>query len=351
MTFALKILFIGLIAFVPSDDGKELTALLLDAEKGYAASDGSWVDPHQPMVIALAGSCQGDCQADASIASFLFPDLGAQRAEEALAAAMVGGAAWSLDTSELTVRSAVWDTAGGAPPLVLVENTRDARDGEPAPIPDEAEERRDLSWVAPLSSLAPSGKVDPDVLAPSPQKGLVAARMELRSGKVTTRRLITVSGMVVPLGFRPLQEAQPIPFQQALAEQVLVEVEVEGDSVELIESVLGGDRRRSIILTPHDGVVEVAVLNVPQAHFQHSSEPLPQHPDPGSHFEIYYEILAERPPNHLRPVPYALGLPGIDQRVVHPIESERSPLLEAIGLGDNRGVYDRVICPVAQGGG
>ena len=74
-TFVLKLFFTGLIAFVPNQDGTELTVLLLNVHNDYQTSDGSSLAHHTPLLLARAGSCSGQCPTrDADIAQFIFED-------------------------------------------------------------------------------------------------------------------------------------------------------------------------------------------------------------------------------------------------------------------------------------
>src|SRR5258706_3928052 len=90
MNFVLRILFTGLIAFVRSNDGQELTVLLLNANHQHI-SDGTVLSSHKPLLIARAGGCTGTCPSrDTDIATFVYRDLSQSNAQDALEAA-VGG--------------------------------------------------------------------------------------------------------------------------------------------------------------------------------------------------------------------------------------------------------------------
>ena len=60
-SFILKLFFTGLMAFVPSQDGKEVTVLLLNVHHDYQSSDGTALAHHKPLLIARAGDCSGEC--------------------------------------------------------------------------------------------------------------------------------------------------------------------------------------------------------------------------------------------------------------------------------------------------
>src|SRR3954452_24773164 len=106
-SFILKILFSGLMVFTPSQDGKEMTVLLLSAGHGHHLSDGSTLQRHNPMFIARAGSCSGDSPTrDASVAHAAYNDQTLSTAQDSLVAAVGGGAAWMLSGSDLSLQKA-----------------------------------------------------------------------------------------------------------------------------------------------------------------------------------------------------------------------------------------------------
>lgn len=345
MSFVVRIFFIGLIAFVPSRDGKELAVLLLDAREGYAVSDGTRIEPHQPLLLARAGKCEGGCESDAGIAPMLFPKAAAAPADQALALAVEGGTAWRLDGVDLSILAGPHGRGRSSPLKIHREATR-ADAGQRGLVPGTPAEWKDFRWVADLGRIDPSaGTVDPDVLAAAPQKGLIAARLRLGAGEVSTYRLVRVEDAVPALDFKTLRGGPAAGYSQALADWVVAEIQVTGDAVEVAETRFGGGKGRTARLAPRDGVVEIALMNAPQAHSEghhHAGEP-------GKHFEMFYELADRRPPNRLRPVPHVGSVP-LSNLSIHSIDRDEphSALLEGLGLDPGRGVYDPVICPVAQ---
>src|SRR4051794_32411425 len=100
----LRIFFSGLMAFVPSKDGKELTVLLVNTPHQMKLSDGALLPHHRPMLLARAGSCEpAPCPTrDPAIATLLFSGTTPARAADSLARAVAGGGAWTLASSDLT---------------------------------------------------------------------------------------------------------------------------------------------------------------------------------------------------------------------------------------------------------
>lgn len=354
MSFVVRIFFMGMMAFVPTRDGKELTVLLVDAGKGYVASDGSSIEPHIPLLLARAGGCVGPCDAgNTAIGQLLFPGTGDERVRDGLSKALLDGAAWRLDGADLSFHQPCAAQQAEAASLVIHHKLRDAaRSGQPALLPRSSDERKDFSWVAELGRIAPSaGVVDPDTLTAQPKKGLIVARLRLQAGEVWTYRLVSVGDRVLPLEFYPLSGDGPkSSYSQALADWMMAELRVSGGAMELVETRFDGRPGRMVSLAPKEGVVELALMNVPEHLFEQPSQKDASHSshEPGVHFEMYYELARTKLPNRLRPVPHLADSSGISWSAVHQGGEAHSPLLNALRLNDGRGVYNRIICPVAQ---
>src|SRR5436305_4868236 len=95
------------MVFTPSQDGKEMTVLLLAAGQSYHLSDGSALHQHKPLLIARAGACSGDCPTrDGDIAQFVFADQSLAAAQDSLEIATAGGGAWALSSSDIALQKA-----------------------------------------------------------------------------------------------------------------------------------------------------------------------------------------------------------------------------------------------------
>lgn len=342
MTFILRIFFMGLIAFVPSRDGKELTVLLVDARQGFVASDGSTVPSHLPMLLARAADCQGHCGIESSeIARALFPGA---NPDDSLKDALDQGAAWHLDGSDLTFLPKNADRLASSAPLHIELRRRNGKS-----VPGNSDERKDFSWVADMRRIQPPGTVDPDALMLRPQKGLVVARLRLQSGTVWTYRLVNMNGKVPSLSFQTLQGGRAdVDYSQPLADWVVAEIRIPGNAVKIVENRFGGGQGRAVDLAPHNGVVELAVMNIPKP-APRRDVPDESHRDhePGKHFEIYYKLASGTGSQDQRPVPHVATGGDISSPAVHRQES-RSELLDALGLSGEKGFYDRILCPVVQ---
>jgi len=349
-TFVLKLFFSGLMAFVPNENGTEVTVLLLDVDHNYTSSDSTSLAHHTPLLFARGGSCSGDCpQRDSDIADFVYSDLSSSAALDALEEATSGGGAWALSGSDLSVEKGV-STDPALPSLTLTDNTRGTVNGNPAIIPTTAGEREDLSWLASMSHICSGCTIDPDLLGEDPP-AIVAARFHIRNGRVFTYSVARIGSDVTPVHFQRLDgTGSTSSYTQAIATWVGAEIEVSGDSIEIAEDKFDSSTGRSMTLTPdEDGKVEVAVVNLPP--FVPPSSPFTGTPDPGKHFEYYYELASTPPAQSSRLVPKpgaASGAPSyssISWTSIHPQISLYSDLLNALRMNTGRTIYEQALCP------
>lgn len=337
MDFLLRIFFSGLVAFVPSTDGRELTVLLLDTH-GRAVAGRPKIEHHNPMLIARADGCVGDCTGDrAKVAGFLFADRPASQAADALTTAIGSGGVWALDDVDLSIRN-----AGLKPALAL------NRGGAGQPIPADAAERRGFGWVPDLRKVLPTlGTLKPALFAPRPPEGVVVARLRLKSGNVFTYSLIRVDDQVVPIHFRAHGSKRDVPHAQAVAGWVAADIRVPGDTVEIVAKDFDSGKERVMKLTTRSGLMEMAILNLPHFEVPQPGVRRPT-PQPGNHFEVFYDLAQKPAARTQRPVP-VVGNSKVHKQwdLLHP-ETERSPLLEAIRLDPGKSPYDVILCPVGQ---
>ena len=355
MQFILRIFFTGLMAFVPSEDGKQLDIVLLNVDHAHHLSDGTTLDNHYPLLIARAGNCTGQCpKRDADIAQIAFSDKTLSVAKDSLEAA-VGGGAWILDGSDLTIRKSSANAAD-LPPLVLRTNVRGTVNGVPRIIPTTAAEGRDYTWLADLNQICPACVTDPAIRASQPS-GVVAARLRLSSGNVFTYTIARIGSNVTPVHFKRLDgQGNASPYTQAVAAYMGAEIVVSGDSIEIAETKFDGTAARSMRLEPDDnGEVELALLNLPPW-VPPATAPRTATPEVGKHFEKYYEIMETPPAPEARLVPRAGAAPGAQEYpevswdLVHPQDVLASELLNRLRLNIGRTMYDITLCPPTSGG-
>lgn len=355
MSFILRILFSGMIAFVPNTAGTEVTVLLLNVDHSHHASDGTSVAQHKPLLIARAGNCVGECpKRDTEVAQFIFSDQTQSVALDSIEGAVGGGGAWVLDGSELSLRKG----STNDPDLPALDIERDARgsvNGQLQLIPTTSTEREDFTWVANLRQICPSAcTLKSSLFGSQPPSGLVAARFRLQTGKLFSHSVARIGSSVTPVHFERLDgTGSASPYTQVITSWVGADIAVSGSSIELVEEKFDGGTGRSMKLTPDsNGTVEVAVLNLPP--FMPPSSPDNNAPEVGKHFELYYDLADTPPASATRLVPRMGAAPGapsypsVSWTSVHPQSAVYSDLLNSLRLDIGRGPYDRVLCPPAQ---
>jgi hypothetical protein len=352
MEFVLRIFFSGLIAFSPSTDGKELNVLLVNAPHEYMLANDTTLVHHKALLLARAAHCDGACVTTdhASIAQFMFANKTSRQALTSLSGALLSGGAWVLSNSELSL-------VGPQEPLAIRTGARTlGEDGSPRLVPSTPSEREDFSWVADLSDLAPGTDGFRDVLKGKDRPGdLVAARLKLKSGKVITYSLVKIDGKARPVHFRkPSGEGPEAPYVQALANWVEATITVSGDSVEVVDQNFYDTKcRRSMKLRPQNGVVELALVNFPPFEAPSADAPAPS-PQPGQHFQIFYELAKTPPAPADRIVPHQAlsplaSEPQVDWAALHPRQAIWSNLLEHLGMSPrSKTPYELALCPMIR---
>jgi hypothetical protein len=350
-TFVLKILFSGLMAFIPNDNGTEVTVLLLNADH-YHTSDGSAMQPHKPLLYARAGSCSGACvNDDLTIAASTFRDQSSSAALDSLVHALGDGSAWVISGSDITVQKS--SGAANLPALNIHNADRGTVNGQPKIIPTTSTERQDISWIPSLQQLCASGcTLDSDLLANVPPE-IVAARFKINSGDLYTYSIARIGSDVTPVHFKRLDgTGSTSAYVQAVASWIGVDIEVTGNSVDFVETKYDNSTGRTMTLSPDtSGKVEVAVVNLPPSVPPASSSN--DAPQVGKHFEMYYELLASPPAREARLVPRAgapsgTTVPQATWTSVHPSNAVTSELLNRLRFEPGRSLYDRVLCPPVQ---
>lgn len=349
-SFVLKILFSGLMVFTPSQDGNEMTVLLLAADGTHHLSDGSALHQHKPLLIARAGACSGDCPTrDGDIAQFVYEDQSLATAQDSLEAATTGGGAWLLSGSDISLQKASANDPD-LPALAVTSGVRTTVNGVPSMIPSTSSEREDISWIANLKQVCGSTcALDSNVLASVPPSAVVA-RIHLRSGRLYTYSVTRIGANVTPVHFSRLDgSGSASSYSQAIASWVGAELRISGSGIEIVESRFNGDPGRTMTLTPNaNGAMEIAVLNYPP--FVPPASSINDAPQVGKHFEAYYDLLQDPPAKETRLVPRAGAVSGaqyptVDWPTVHPQSAVWSELLNKLRLDIGRTGFERVLCP------
>jgi hypothetical protein len=338
--FIVRILFSGMMAFIPNNDGTQVDVVLLNVGHGHQLSDGTALPHHKPLILTRAGSCTGTCPTtDAAIASYAFGDKPTAAAQDALETALGGGGAWDISGSQITIA----DDEN----LPALSFTDDVRDGI---IPATSGERADYSWLAKLSEICSNcDGIDSSVLDTEPPSSLVAARFRLRTGNLYTYSIARIGSDVTPVKFKRLDgSGSESSYSQAIATTMGVDIEMTGDDIELVETKFDNTTGRTMTLAPDEnGRIEIAVLNLPPLVPSTASAT----PGVGKHFERYYDLTATPPSAAARLVPQpgaAAGAPSYSQvtwQSVHPTTELWSELFNALRLNVGRSAYDVTLCP------
>jgi hypothetical protein len=336
MSFILRIFFSGLMTFVPSHDGKVLTVLLVNSGQGEHSSTMSSIPEHRALVLVHAESCDGACTThDGAVSSFLYPGVAAPAAADSLVNAVSGGAVWQLSGSNLTFGT---PTDG----VTLVHDSGASTKSSPG----NDTELSDFGWVASLHAIDPAaGNLLPSVLSPNPPRQLITARVVLKSGKVSTYSVVEIGGQAKPIEFRPVGGTSDKAYRRALANWVEAEIEVPGKDITIFEKTFDDKSvKRKMTLVPHDGVVEMAILNIPQP--TRRSGP----PGPGTHFARYWDLVDHPPAQSERPIPQVPAVaPDEARAAATPIGPPRSSvLLDQLLFTNGRDPYDQLLCPMSQ---
>jgi hypothetical protein len=346
LDFIVRILFSGMMLFIPNSDGTQLDVVLLNVGHSHQVSDGTTNSDHKAIVVVRGGSCSGTCpRRDGEIAAWCFADLTGAAALDALEAATSGGGAWLLNGSQLSLAKA----STSAPDLPALEFQDD---NGTAIIPTTSAERAGYRWLADLKEICPACGLNASVLDAQPPSGLVAARFRLNSGNVFTYSVARIGSNVKPVHFKRLDgTGDASSYSQAVATMIGVDIAVSGDSIKLIESKFDGSTGRSMTLTPDaNDRVEIAVLNLPPLVPSFPSAT----PGVGKHFERYYDATQTPPSAAARLVPQPGAAPGapsypqVTWQSVHPQETLWSELLNALRMNVSRSSYDVTLCPPAE---
>jgi hypothetical protein len=348
-TFLVKILFTGLMAFIPNENGTEVTVLLLNANQHHT-SDGAAMQAHTPILIARAGNCSGDCvNNDATIAGMIYRDQSSSTAQASLVSATGDdGSAWIITGGDIGVRKS-GSGAASLPALDIRDDVRGTVNGQPQLVPTTSVEREDVSWIADLQQVCGGGcTLDADLFDTIPSS-LVAARFTIDAGDLFTYSVARLGSDVTPVHFKRLDgTGSTSAYVQTVASWVGVDIEVTGTAIELFETKYDNSTGRTMTLSPDSsGKVEVAVVNLPP--FVPPASTSNASPQVGKHFEMYYELLQTPPAREARLVPRAgaagATVPQVAWSDVHPSTALYSPLLNGLRMDTARSLYDRTICP------
>ena len=153
---------------------------------------------------------------------------------------------------------------------------------------------------------------------------------------------------------KPSGSGQDAPYTQALANWVAAEIHVPGEFVELVDQKFGDSTpQRAMNLYPSNGVVEMAILNLPPF-VAPEPDAEASTPGPGQHFQIYYDLTKTPPAAEDRLVPHTAVVPlasepQVEWGTLHPKAMLWSDLLELLNLNPRgKSPYDVTLCPIIR---
>ena len=259
-SFVLKIIFQGLLAFVPVKDGSDvpnLWAVLVDA------TDIRTVPAPFFDLQKAADHCRRACGSCTETA--FAGGLHAHRA----AVSFGDGEFWLLAGHNLELSVPGSDPTGIKIIDVLPDTLK---------VPDltKPEEIAEFSWVPDVRKISTRlGVVNPEVIEKTPDKDLgarVAARMLLTRGKIETGSVATElkDQKIKPTVFKFDPQAGTYTVEQALADTVVYTLEIKDVEVEEGKCYAALTRRRfkdssdvrTVLLEPKGGMISFKILNV-----------------------------------------------------------------------------------------
>jgi hypothetical protein len=332
-TFTLKLIFYGLIGFIPNNEQNPtaLTVVLADAVGSQHVSDGCKIPEHYPALFVAASKCRQDrgrCQFSSFLdKKFGFPkeDLGVK-------------GSWRIDGMKInfSLINSDGEPVDIAGKLNFVRNRRQAG----SQIPSNKTEATDFSWVPKVDL---GKKIDAKCLS-GKTTCPVAARVEVNgAGDVTTCHLVEThkEKLVCAHKFEAFTSPaqNPGPFlPQAVADAVMVTMQLPKKKNYLDLSVLltiqTFDQKEptQISLSPgENSFVNVWIVNIPE--YMDDGDAACHNADVDKHSELYFNLSERqngRPfPIGGRPVPKRLSNLCISGQLVQPDEGANScPLLK-----------------------
>jgi hypothetical protein len=288
--FTLRLIFYGLIAFVPDSSGQGMLAIMPNTA-GMVASDGCPLPEHQQVFILREGTCASSNCGDGKI----FPVAPQHRFE-----------------IEPAYTIPWWE----------IKDLATMAGGEQPALPDSALETRDVGWIPLLPTVAPGAGGFPAVCVPWPEYCPIQAMFRLHHGTTSVCHLVHTrkEDPVHAFRFKPLVgSASSRPVVQALADAVLVEIPVLGDEVVITATPFDWSGTIQHKLHPDaTGRVTLIAANFGAPHMVKAGgsgaggEPLTSGGErcdatsPARHFEAFYALSEGSFPNESRRVPHAL---------------------------------------------
>lgn len=332
-TFTLKLIFYGLIGFVPNNEQNPtaLTVVLADGAGSQYASDGCKLPEHYPALFVAASKCRQDrgrCQ----FSSFLDGKFGYPKEDLGVKGS------WRIDGKQIKISLIDSD---GTPINIPAGDLNFVRDRRQAgsQIPGNKVEATDFSWVPKVNL---GKKIDAKCLSGKTICPVIG-RIDIKGqGEVTTCHLVEThkEKLVCAHKFEAVTPPAQDPgsfLPQAIADAVMVTMQLPRQQNYLDLSVLltvqTFDQKESIqiALSPGDNSsVNIWIVNLPE--YLDESDVACHDVNVDKHSELYFNLSERqngRPfPVGGRPVPKRLGNLCISGQLVQPDGVNLCPLLE-----------------------
>lgn len=232
--------FTGLCAFVPNNAGSEMRVVMVDASRPHGPHDKA----HVAVLLVPIGRVDTGSGFRRPDDTFKDPDG-------------VTIAIFYLSGSDIRI--------GGAKPARLKIDHPGSKNG--CPNPDGSEDDY-FSWIGSMRLInVGSGKIHGDCLKNSEVSAAVGGRVFLSEGTLTSFDFARArDGRVVKWGFKPLVGGNPAAQEQALSEEVQLEVDMSTPYVDFLftEKIYGKDPQSGATLRiAADGLTVVWIVNMP----------------------------------------------------------------------------------------
>jgi len=274
--FILRIYLMGLVALVPHIDGDNSLALVLPASRS-----------HLPAVVFPCPSGPALCDLDAPSIAY---DLGITTnldSDGLLAFEDERFGAMELDGAVLSLSTPAKPDARHE--LVFASGRVSRASDVTGSVPETSHEARAFDWVPRVAAVFPDHGSLRGSLSDLHKQGVIASYLELRNVRgVASVYALTEMGQMIPaFRFRVFHSfgGYRSVIRQAVAEVVIVDLEMEGAAAEL--KVQRKDGCHSVALTPVDGRAEILIGNLAPFGF-YSGNSLP-------HFKMYFPLTGAEP--------------------------------------------------------
>jgi hypothetical protein len=298
----LTLTFTGLCTFQFNDHRDEAKVLLV-GQTGQMSGMNEYMplmdqgEMHVPALVAARGAFDDDAT-DLEITTFFNAGYLSATTEHdnCKAPAMMGLV--RLERQELAIDGAECNS------LVVID--RDDLSQEMPRCPPDKESEKWISWVAPLHEIDPDrGNLDDSCCAPAGSQQLpnaVGARLCLTEGRLYTSILAGYPSTLFVFKFSTMDGNLTSDCEQALAEVVTFEVELEKEAKQVVFCLtdLACAKKGKLVLNPDaQGNFFAEVKNLPLLDVVGSREP--SQPEPGRHrsedmhFDHFYRFSLDAP--------------------------------------------------------